>query len=109
MKLLIILLLASNSYGCSNKPEPLKNVAEEIKKQIEKQNTEQKKEEVFNLLSQGISVEELQEVTNRLSQDDTQEYLATNLTQRQLQLKREGVECTTCNNESEDPNMRSKN
>jgi hypothetical protein len=104
-----MLLLASSSYGCSNKPEPLKNVAEEIQKQIEKQNTEQKKEEVFNLLSQGISVKELQEVTDRLSQDDIQEYLASNLTLEQLQLKREGVECVTCNNESEDLNMRSKN
>jgi response regulator of citrate/malate metabolism len=108
-----MLLLASSSYGCSNKPEPLKNIAEEIQEQIEKQNseetTEQNKEKVFKLLSKGISVKELQKVIKLLSNDNKQEYSASNLTPEQLQLKREGVECVTCNSKSIDPNMRSKN
>lgn len=107
MKVLVLLLMANISYGCNNKPLDIKDVADQIEKQIEKQNTEQKQQEVFNLLSKGISVKELQDISNKLSKDADEEQVYINLTKEQLALKAQGIECVTCDLNAEDPNMRS--
>lgn len=104
---LVMLLLTTTCYSCNKQKIDLKQVAEKIQEKAIEQipTTEEKQETVFQLLSQ-LNEKQLQKLVNDMSQDvdNSPEYVQ--LSAQQLAMKRDGVECVTCNDTSDDPNVR---
>jgi hypothetical protein len=68
--------------------------------------TEDNKEKSFKLLLSQVSKEDLQDAVESMSEDiqDNIEYVP--LSEYELSLKRQGIECVKCDANAEDPNMR---
>ncbi len=104
---LAMLLLTTTCYSCNKQKIDLKEVAEKIQEKVIEQipTTEEKQETVFKLLSH-LNEKQLQKLVNDMSQDvdNSPEYVQ--LSAQQLAMKRDGVECVTCDVTSDDPNVR---
>lgn len=101
----MVLLVSATSLGCQQKLD-LKQVAEKIQDKAIESTKEEKKEPIFNLLSK-LTLEELKHAVEVTSLDEELPQHDVSLTPAQIELKRQGVECVTCNANAEDPNMRS--